>query len=206
MMKKYWHLNRLLERYNLILASGSPRRVKLLTEAGIAYRQIVPDVDEINHNSLSPCELAVHLAGAKAAAVLPQAGANDIVLGCDTIVVLDNEVLGKPRSPEEAVGMLSRLSGRKHIVCSAVALANTAAGIIDGHELTEVYFRQISERDIRDYVATGEPLDKAGAYGIQERGVFLVDRVVGNIDNVIGLPLTLVDELAGKLADKKGLR
>jgi septum formation protein len=137
---------------------------------------------------------------------MPQAGASDVVLGCDTIVVLDDEVLGKPRSPEEAVRMLTRLSGRRHIVCSAVALGIAEGEIFDGYELTEVYFRPIDERDIRDYVATGEPLDKAGAYGIQDRGVFLVDRVVGNIDNVIGLPLTLVDELAGKLADKEGLR
>jgi septum formation protein len=206
MTKKYLHLNRLLQRYNLVLASGSPRRVKLLVKAGIRFRQIVPDIEEENDGNLGPYDFAVYLAKAKAAAVLPRAHPGELVLGCDTIVVRGDDILGKPRSFEEAVKMLMSLSGRRHIVCSAAALAIPGIKMAAGRELTEVYFKHNGEKIIRDYVATGEPMDKAGAYGIQERGVFLVDRVIGNIDNVIGLPLTLIDALAGKLADKKDLR
>jgi len=202
MTTKYKNLRRLLDIYNLVLASGSPRRVGLLIEAGIAFRQIIPDINEANSKQLKPYELAMLLARKKSQAVVEQINNNEVVLGCDTIVVLNEQILGKPSSKNEAVQMLAQLAGNKHTVCSAIALTTANDETAGGFELTDVYFKKVSLREIEDYAASGEPLDKAGAYGIQERGVFLVDRFVGNIDNVIGLPMTLLDELAGRLGEK----
>jgi len=202
MMTKYKNLHRLIHRFNLVLASGSPRRVRLLGEAGIEFRQIVPDINENNSKQLRPYELAIYLAEKKAEVVINRAKANEIILGCDTIVVLDNKILGKPSSKTEARQMLSLLAGRKHTVCSAIALRAVSGESVSGYELTDVYFKNVSAIEIEKYVNTGEPLDKAGAYGIQDKGVFLVDRFTGNIDNIIGLPMTLLDKLAGKLGKK----
>jgi septum formation protein len=200
MTKSYKNLARLLEKYRLVLASGSPRRVCLLREAGIDFRQIIPDIREDDSRHDNPFELATFLAVEKSRAVKDDLEDDEIALGCDTIVVLGKKILGKPASENEAIEMLSELSGRKHTVCSAVSLLSKTGEMVSGHELSDVYFRKVSTSDIRQYVRTGEPLDKAGSYGIQERGVFLVDRVEGNIDNVIGLPRTLLDSLAGKMA------
>ena len=194
----------MLENHKLVLASGSPRRVFLLNEAGIKFRQIIPDIHEDNNLHTMPYRLATILAEKKAEAVMGKLGDDEIALGCDTIVVLDGKILGKPTSPEDAIRMLTLMSGRKHIVCSAVAMTDRDGRMASGFELTDVYFNPVTENQIVDYVRTGEPLDKAGSYGIQERGVFLVDRIEGNIDNVIGLPLLLVDDIAGKLAEIKG--
>lgn len=165
----------------------------------------MPAIDEDNNTDIAPFELATRLAEKKAEAVRHDIHEDEIALGCDTIVVLHNEILGKPFSRDEAVAMLSSLAGQKHTVCSAVALASPCGDMVSGYELTDVYFKAVPLIDIERYVETGEPLDKAGAYGIQDKGVFLVDRVQGNIDNVIGLPMTLLDELAGKLIENKGL-
>jgi septum formation protein len=162
----------------------------------------VPDIDEKNNDQLKPYELATHLAEKKAESIIGRAKVGDIILGCDTIVILDNKILGKPSSKIEAQQMLSLLAGRKHTVCSAIALRTVSGEPVSGHELTDVYFKNVSPIEIEKYVDTGEPLDKAGAYGIQDTGVFLVDRFVGNIDNIIGLPMTLLDKLAGKLGEK----
>lgn len=200
----YKYLSHLIENRKLILASGSPRRVQILTEAGISFHQIIADIDENNNLNLHPFDLAVWLSGQKASAVAGKASPDDIILGCDTIVVLDKQVLGKPLDKEMAIEMLTALSGRKHTVCSAVVL-KSGKEMVGGYELTDVYFRTTSREDIVKYVETGEPMDKAGAYGIQDIGVFLVDRVTGNIDNVIGMPMTLLERCAGELALKLGL-
>ncbi|UCD95287.1 MAG: septum formation protein Maf [Candidatus Zixiibacteriota bacterium] len=200
MTKKYRNLARLLEKYRLVLASGSPRRVHLLKEAGIDFRQIIPDIWEDDSRHEDPYELATFLAVEKSRAVREKLAEDEVALGCDTIVVLGKRILGKPVSEKEAFEMLSELSGRMHTVCSAVALLSRTGEAVSGYELSDVYFRNVSASDIRQYIKTGEPLDKAGSYGIQERGVFLVDRVVGNIDNVIGLPRTLLNSLAGRMA------
>jgi septum formation protein len=198
----YNKLRKLLEKYSLVLASGSPRRVRLLNDAGIAFRQLIPDIDESNSKHLKPYELATLLAEEKSQAALVQSNNNEVILGCDTIVVLNNRILGKPSSKEEAIRMLTDLAGNKHTVCSAVALLTRESEIISDYELTDVYFKKVAKQEIENYVDSGEPMDKAGAYGIQERGVFLVDRFAGNIDNVIGLPMSLLDELAGRLVEK----
>jgi septum formation protein len=199
MTKNYSNLAALLDKYELVLASGSPRRVRILKEAGIGFRQIIPDIDENGDPDIPPEQLAVHLAQKKARAVLSVVTDREVILGCDTIVVLKGKILGKPESKEHAFEILSRLSGHKHTVCSAAALSLKNGRTVSGYELTEVIFNPVTGEEIRGYIETGEPLDKAGAYGIQGFGAFLVDRYNGNLDNVIGLPMTLVNDLAGKL-------
>lgn len=205
MMKNYFQINKLLKTFRLVLASGSPRRVKLLSDNGIAFRQLIPNIDESNSFNLGAYELATHLAEQKAKAALEIIEDNELILGSDTIVVLNDEILGKPRSFDDAVSMLTRLSGQKHIVCSAIALLDKFGHVASGYELTDVYFKPVSIDQIEAYVKSGEPMDKAGSYGIQEIGKFLVDRINGNIDNVIGLPMTLLEKLSGKLSDLKDL-
>lgn len=199
MTENYSNLAALLKNHDLVLASGSPRRVKILKEAGFGFRQVTPDIDENGGDVLPPERLAVHLAEKKAAVVAARATERDIILGCDTIVVLDGEIMGKPLSKKHAFEILSRLSGQKHIVISAVALMKRDGPCSSGFEQTEVIFNAVTDDDIHAYIKTGEPLDKAGAYGIQGFGAFLVDTYIGNLDNVIGLPMTLVNDLAGKL-------
>jgi septum formation protein len=198
-MMTYPNLRTLLEKYNLVLASGSPRRVGILKDNGVLFRQAIPDIDENNDSDLPPVELAVSLAEKKARAVGTRLSDSDVALGCDTIVILRGMILGKPESPAHAIEMLSSLSGNMHTVCSAIALLKKNGVKVSGYELTDVFFREVSEKQIKEYVASGEPMDKAGAYGIQELGGFLVDRIEGNIDNVIGLPMTLLDKLAGRI-------
>jgi len=197
-------LNRLLENHRLVLASSSPRRVKLLKDAGYDFRQIIPNLDEDGVFHDDPYRLAVILAEHKISAVIDLLAKEEIALAADTIVLLKGEVLGKPRSPEEAVEMLSRLSGNMHTVCTAVALSNSDGRMVSGYELTRVFFNKLNPERVQEYVASGEPLDKAGAYGIQASGGFLVDRIEGNLDNVIGLPMTLLGNLAGRLINEKG--
>lgn len=160
----------------------------------------MPDIDENNNSDISPMQLATILAEQKAKAVGKLINDNEIALGCDTIVILHGRVLGKPFSPVNAIEMLTALSGNMHAVCSAIALLDSRGRLFSGFELTNVYFHDVSPNEIIDYVNSGEPLDKAGAYGIQELGGFLVDRIEGNIDNVIGLPMTLLDKLAAEMA------
>jgi len=204
MATKYNNLSNLLQNCKLVLASGSPRRVFLLREAGFEFRQIVPDIYEDNNLHTDPYRLATILAEKKAEAVQGRLEEGEIALGCDTIVILDGTILGKPTSPPDAVEMLMTMSGKMHVVCSAVALLDKNKHLVSGFELTDVYFNQVTRKQIEEYVETGEPLDKAGSYGIQDRGVFLVDRIEGNIDNVIGLPRMLLDKLAGRMAEIKG--
>lgn len=174
----------------LILASASPRRKALLERLGIPFAVQVSQAEEKVDPSWSPEETARRLALLKAQDVAGEAK-EALVIGADTIVVLDGEILGKPASPEEAKDMLRRLSGRRHEVITGLALIDTASGAVDHcHETTIVWFRHLAEEEIDWYVATGEPLDKAGAYGIQGKGALLVERIEGCYFNVVGLPLT----------------
>jgi septum formation protein len=200
MMNKYKNLENLLLNHRLVLASGSPRRFNLLRKNGISFRQIIPSIDEENSDEQVPSRLAIVLAERKAQAVLNLIEDDEIILGCDTIVILDGNIMGKPDSAEDAFRMLTTLSGKKHTVCSAIALLDRHGRIVRGFELTDVFFMPVGPDEIEKYIATGEPLDKAGAYGIQEQGGFLVDRIAGNVDNVIGLPMTLLDNLAWQMA------
>lgn len=183
----------------LVLGSGSPRRQRLLTEWGVKFQRLVPQTDEVRNSDEEPYPYAERLARQKALAVADIAPDNSVVIGCDTIVVLDGSVLEKPHDEQDAFDILSKLSGQCHTVCSAVALKAPRVAPVSGYELTEVKFHTVSADQIRKYIETGEPMDKAGAYGIQRKGGFLVDTTRGNLDNVIGLPGKLLDELAGRI-------
>ena len=198
----YSNLKKLAQRREIILGSASPRRLKLLGETGIDFQQIASEHKESNSQSGDPFDHALSLAEMKAMAVSSVADADKIVIGADTIVVLDNELFGKPEDANEARQILIRLSGKKHVVCTAVAIVSSNQLLASGYELTDVYFNLVTEYAIADYVKSGEPLDKAGAYGIQGKGGFLVDRIEGELDNVIGLPRSLLDKLAGEVCLK----
>jgi septum formation protein len=182
----------------LILASGSPRRRELLRNAGFTFEVIPPEVAEDNPGNNAPAKLVERLALDKTEAVAGRFRRQDnvVVLGADTIVVVDSTLLGKPASPAEARQMLQRLSGRTHEVITGVALVEpeTARRTV-AHETTRVFFRPLEPQEMEDYVATGEPLDKAGAYAIQGGASRFVTRVEGCYFNVMGLPVALVDRL-----------
>ncbi len=135
----------------------------------------------------------------KARLVAGKVNKRHIVLGCDTVVATGDKILQKPRDAADAFAILSSLVGHRHTVCTALALAEGGGLKASGYELTEVYFNPATPEQIRDYIETGEPMDKAGAYGIQGMGAFLVDRIEGNLDNVIGLPRMLLDRLAARV-------
>lgn len=193
------HLERLAQRYGIILGSGSPRRVKLLGDMGIDFEQVVPAVDETFRNNEDPYRYAERLARSKAAWV-SERERQAIVIGCDTAVVLGTLVLDKPSDEEETFRTLTTLAGQQHVVCTAVALANNGKVRLSGIERTTVRFNEVSADQIREYISTGEPMDKAGAYGIQGMGAFLVDSIEGPLDNVIGLPRKLLEELSSRLS------
>jgi len=177
----------------LVLASQSPRRRELLTTAGFQFSVRVSAVEEVRAVGEDPEVYARRLAQGKAEAAW-QAGpqsADEVVLGADTIVVLGDSVLEKPDGPEGARSMLERLSGREHRVITAVCLRH-AGGVTVASESTRVKFAALSAEEIAEYVATGEPMDKAGAYAIQGRASKFVERIDGCFFNVVGLPLALV--------------
>jgi len=174
----------------------------LLGETGIKFQQIISELKESENPAGDPFEHALELAKMKAMAVSSESGTDKLVIGADTIVVLDNVLIGKPEDENAAREILLRLSGKKHVVCTAVALVSSSELLACGYELTDVYFNLVSEDAIEDYVNSGEPMDKAGAYGIQGKGGFLVDRIEGELDNVIGLPRSLLDKLAGEVCLK----
>lgn len=172
----------------IILASASPRRRELLALAGVDFAVKVADVEEVIPENASPDEVVKSLAMQKASAVA-QENPDSIVIGSDTVVALDGAILGKPRDEEDAVRMLKALSGRSHTVYTGVAIIH-GEKISNFCEATEVVFNQLTEDEIRNYVATKEPMDKAGAYGIQGKGCVLVEKIVGDYFNVVGLPVS----------------
>lgn len=173
----------------LILASGSPRRKEILDTMGLEFSVDVSDADESFAGT--PEEMVLELSRRKAQAVASRhSGA--MILAADTLVFGD-EVLGKPHSAEEARRMLARLSGRWHSVYTGVTMIDTRSGkTLSRADVTRVHFVALTAQDIDAYVATGEPLDKAGAYGIQGRGGMFIDRIEGSYSNVVGLPMALV--------------
>lgn len=173
----------------LVLASGSPRRAELLRAAGIEFTVRPSGVAEPRFQGGDPAEYAESLARAKAAGV-----PGELVLGADTVVYLEGDVMGKPADPDDAAAMLSRLSGRTHDVITAVAL-NHGGVLRWASARTAVTFRELSHGEIARYVAGGEPLDKAGAYAIQGGGASFVTALDGDRDTVIGLPVALVRRL-----------
>jgi septum formation protein len=181
----------------VILASASPRRRELLSLVGIAHEVWPADIDESVLPDESPAPHADRLARAKAHAMAEQ-HPHAVVIAADTIVVIDGDILGKPRDEAHAVAMLRRLSGREHTVFTAMAVARDAR-TESAVEAVRVTFRQLSDDEIRAYIATGEPMDKAGAYGIQGYGATIVERVDGDYFSVMGLGLRRLVELLGRV-------
>lgn len=175
---------------DIILASASPRRSELMTLAGFRFDVICADIDEIVPEKALPQEVVMSLALQKAQAVAKD-HRKSAVVGSDTVVALDGKILGKPRSEKEAAEMLRSLSGRIHKVYTGVAIV-CGEKVTSFFDETEVEFYPLTDQEILDYVATGEPMDKAGAYGIQGRGAVLVKRINGDYFNVMGLPISKV--------------
>ena len=184
--------------YDIILASGSPRRQEILKNIGISFRVIKSDAEEIVDESVSPEMTAMQLSLLKAADVLKNEGKDALVIGADTIVVSpDGKILGKPKDKADARAMLLELSGKKHQVITGVSIMRGFDAKSESFfASTDVYFKELTDTEIEWYLATGEPYDKAGAYGIQGLGAILIEKISGDYFNVVGLPVSkLVDVL-----------
>lgn len=179
----------------LILASASPRRAELLAAAGFVFTVDTADLDETPLPAEAPERYVARLAEAKARAVAAR-HRDGVVLGADTTVVVDGAILGKPTDAPDAAAMLARLQGGAHQVLTGVALVAGAWSTV-AVARTDVWFAPMSRLEIADYVASGEPMDKAGAYGIQGRASRFVTRIDGSYGNVVGLPVALVHTLLG---------
>ncbi|AHE99194.1 Maf family protein [Thioalkalivibrio paradoxus] len=184
----------------LVLASASPRRSELLAQLGVEFTPVPADIDETPRPGESPAQLVLRLARGKAEAIAA-AVPGRWVLGADTVVAVGGEILGKPADRHEAARMLARLSGRVHSVYSGLALARLGEPTRDGWVKTRVWMRDIAQAEIAAYLATGEPLGKAGAYAIQGRGAAFVRCLAGSYSNVVGLPLYELDRLLCELPD-----
>ena len=180
----------------IVLASGSPRRKQLLEMLHIPFRVIAPDVDEHVLPGEKPDAYVTRLSRAKAQAVLPRA-AGEVILAADTTVVLAGKIFEKPKSPADAVAMLEQLQGKTHEVLTSVAVAENGR-LEQALDVSRVTFRPNTRQVLEEYVATGEPLDKAGAYAIQGLGAPLIERVEGDFFGVMGLPLRLALDLLAK--------
>ena len=174
---------------HIVLASKSPRRHELLRRMGITdFSVVVPDVEETYPEGLAPQEIVAHIARLKSDAAAPLVGPEDILITADTMVFLDNDRLGKPHDEEDALRMLRELAGRAHTVCTGVSVRRGAQEERFAVS-TRVFFRPATDDEIRAYIKTGEPMDKAGAYGVQSRGALFVERIDGDFFNVMGLPV-----------------
>ncbi|MBE6963313.1 MAG: septum formation protein Maf [Ruminococcaceae bacterium] len=173
----------------IVLASASPRRQELLRRIGIADFDIrIPEADETYPADLTPQGVVEHISRKKAEAAVALCTEDEIIITADTMVFLDDQRLGKPTDEADALRMLSALQGRHHTVCTGVTVRQGGRAITES-ETTEVYFRPASKTELRAYIATGEPMDKAGSYGIQEKGALLVEKIHGDYFNVMGLPV-----------------
>ncbi len=188
----------------LYLASTSPRRQELIRMLGLPYLIKPSDVDETINSPMSPSQLVETLAFRKAYTVyeqlkLSQEAKDGIVIGSDTVVVHEGHVLGKPKDAEEAFQMLSKLQGNTHQVYTGITCLDLQSGRSEtSHRVTHVTMKSLSEQQIRRYISTGEPLDKAGSYGIQGLGATIIDRIDGDYFNVVGMSLALLSELLAR--------
>lgn len=181
----------------IILASASPRRKKLFEKLQIPFSVEVSDYEERMDLELKPPELAKALSRGKAEAVaMRHKGEEAIIIGADTFVVLNNKILGKPHFAEKAREMIRELSGKAHSVITGFTIIDAKSGKTVSRAVeSRVYFRKLTDKEIDNYVKTGEPLDKAGAYAIQEAGSVLIEKTEGDYTNIVGLPLApLVEE------------
>ena len=173
---------------DIILASQSPRRKELMGQIGLKFKVISPNVDEKVEGNPSPAQLVEELSLRKARAVEQLAGGEGLIIAADTVVALEGAVLGKPKTERDAFSMLSALSGNRHYVYTGVTVLRQGRAVTQ-HEVTTVTFRELEPAEINSYIATGEPMDKAGAYGIQGLGALLVSDIQGDYFNVMGLPV-----------------
>jgi len=177
----------------IVLASGSPRRQELLQRIGICdFTVRVPHVEEWFPDGLTAQEIVCYISREKSQAVPSEA--DEIVITADTMVFLDDKKLGKPADETEALAMLTALQGRHHTVCTGVTVRQ-GEKLLTRAQSTDVYFRPASETELRAYIAGGEPMDKAGAYGVQGQGALLVERIDGDFFNVMGLPVLLLSRM-----------
>lgn len=187
-------------REPLFLASTSPRRAEILRAVGWPFEARAPNVDETRASEETPVQYVQRLARMKAAAVAAQEP-EGLVLGADTVVVVEKEILGQPRDAEDARRMLQLLRGRWHEVLTGVGLVRAGAGgcsIVD-HESSRVRFGEMSDQEIEWYVGTGEPAGKAGAYAVQGRAALFIEEIQGDYFNIVGLPIRLIYELSQKM-------
>lgn len=180
---------------NIILASGSPRRKEILANTNVKFEVLTSDIDEKIFDFEEPAQLVLRLAFEKCMDIAIN-NPEKLVIGADTIVVLDNEILGKPKNEEEAFDMLSKLSNRAHQVITGISIVNLAMDkkIVD-YVISDVKFKNLSDKDIKDYISTGECLDKAGAYGRQGYGALLVQEIKGDYFNIVGLPISRLSDI-----------
>ena len=182
------------------MASGSPRRQELLGRMGIRdFVVSVPQVEEVCPEGLTPEETVCRISRQKSAAV--QAEPDDIVITADTMVFLDDQRLGKPQDEADALRMLTALQGRRHTVCTGVTVRQ-GDRVLTESEATGVVFRPAEESELRAYIATGEPMDKAGSYGVQGKGALLVERLEGDFFNVMGLPVLRLSRMLAQFGIK----
>lgn len=190
------------QKTKFILASASPRRANILRTLGVEFETAPPDIIERQLDGEPPSDYVTRSARAKVASVA-DGRAEGLVIGADTVVVIDGRPLGKPADASEAREMLRTLSGRWHAVMTGVAVRDVDGGReVAEHDKTLVRFRDLTDEEIDEYVATDEPLDKAGAYGIQGRAMLFVEEIAGSYDNVVGLPATLLQRLVRRLGAK----
>ena len=183
---------------NIILASASPRRKEILENTNVKFKIMASSIEELTLEGESPCQMVMRLAFEKGIDIASRQK-SDLVISADTIVVLDNTVLGKPKDEIEARKMITSLSGRTHQVITGISLINLDNNkkIID-YVISNVKFKNLSEEDINDYIRTKESLDKAGAYGIQGYGALLVEEIQGDYFNIVGLPISRLSDLLKK--------
>ena len=184
----------------MILASQSPRRRELLGQMGFSFTVRPAKGEELPHPDLTPAQLVEELARQKALEVSAEAEADDVVVAADTVVAIDGKVLGKPHDKVHAAQMLSALSGREHTVYTGVAVKRGETLLVE-HEATQVRFRPLTEREIDLYIQTGEPMDKAGSYGIQGYGALLVEGIRGDYFNVVGLPICRLGRMLAQVGE-----
>ena len=180
---------------NIILASGSPRRKEILENTNLKFSVITSDIDERIFENEEPIQLVLRLAFEKCMSVA-QNNPSDLVIGADTIVVLDNEILAKPKNEDEAFKTLSKLSNREHQVITGMSIVNleNEKKIVD-YAISNVKFKKLTDQDIKDYISTKECLDKAGSYGIQGYGALLVEEIKGDYFNIVGLPISKLSDI-----------
>jgi len=177
------------EKPLIVLASGSPRRRELLQQIGVDFRVVVADIEEKPLRNENPGDFVLRMACEKVQEVMQREGAGLPVLGADTAVILDGQILGKPVSRSDAIAMLSKLSGKTHEVFSAVAVAVSDTEIYHSLNVTRVVFSNLEADWIESYCDTGDPMDKAGAYGVQGKAAEKISRIEGSFYGVMGLPL-----------------